>query len=224
MDVIAAARKRDVERRRREARGEGLGRWATGALEREGLQRVSDHRAIASAYLRVALLDSAQLSAGPRQTTTYLGFGMRTPGCVVGALTFCGPAAAANERVDCTTFLVAAPTLSSIGLSVLSSQICSGVSLRPIRLSASVVARRGRAKARKCQNRAHLQVGLAEEDHLALDLVDDEVLDLEPSLLVAGVGRARVHVRLPDRLLVRRAGHRLVRDVGDEVVQRRHGR
>lgn len=62
-----------------------------------------------------------------------------------------------------------------------------------------------------------LNVSLAEEDDLRLDLVDDEILNLEPALLLLAV-RSSVNVDAPYRILVSSASERLVRDVRDEIV------
>ena len=53
--------------------------------------------------------------------------------------------------------------------------------------------------------RPDLNVRLAQEDDLRLDLLDDEILDLEPSLLFAR-RRTSVNVNAPDCVLMRSAG------------------
>lgn len=93
-------------------------------LERKGLHCISvSPVSRESVRLNRPSRPCANVREVDNASRAHLGLGMRTPGCVDGALAFCGPAAAARARVDWTTFFVAGPTLSSIGLSVLSSQI-----------------------------------------------------------------------------------------------------
>ena len=73
--------------------------------------------------------------------------------------------------------------------------------------------------------KTYLQHCLREHDHFLSDLLDDEVLDLEPLLVVTSAS-AGAEVDLPDGalLVTGRACSGLVRDVGDQVIDGRRVR